>query len=147
MNKLILGYVLLAVVWVGAAWAGPREFGNNHVVLTVTPDQDLGTADTVMLEGSGFIPSMPVVAVQCSTATHGPNTVVCSSMLAAVLSDSNGHIGPVAVPISQTFTGTTGGNDPQTATHTCAPFDDCYLYVISQAKQLRYRTHHLDFAE
>src|SRR5262245_5177388 len=147
MNKLVLLLVLVAVVLAGPAWAGTRDAGNDHVVLDVTPDENLGTTATVMLEGSGFIPSMLVVVLQCSTGNRGPHTVVCPPMLAAVLSDQNGHIGPLAVPISQTFTGTTGTPDPQPATHTCAPTDDCTLYVISQARQLRYRTHHLNFAQ
>jgi hypothetical protein len=151
MNRLSMGCVLLAVVLVGPAWAdAPQDFANAQIVITVSPDENLGSTDTVMVEGSGFVPSVMVDITECSALfgedVHGPTEIICSSLRAAVLSDPSGHFGPVAVPVSRTFEGTTGGHEPQAATHTCEPTGDCVFYVISEASQLRYGYHHLDFA-
>lgn len=150
-SLVVVVAVLLAVPARPASSGPPRDFGNARTILTVDPDEGLPAAAVVTVEGAGFVPSRLVDIVQCSaplgSGAQGPGDVVCSSHLAAVLSDGAGHFGPVTIPVTRTFNGTTGGNDPQPATHTCAPSEDCVVYVISEGNPLRYAYHHLDFAE
>jgi hypothetical protein len=151
----VLMLCLLSVLLVPDARGGaPEDFGNAHVTLAVTPDEGLGATNAVSVSGAGFHPSQVVSIAQCSAllgqGAHGPSEVVCGT-IATILADDSGNFGPVVVTVNRSFSGTTGGSDPQPAVRTCAPTDDCVIYAISGSDSgstngVRYGYHHLNFA-
>jgi hypothetical protein len=144
---VILATAATLVVAGGAVASGPER--GNAATITVAPSDELAPVQTVAVSGARFVSSKDIQIIQCSallgTGARGPQDVVCTAATLTT-ADASGSFGPVSFDVARTFTGTTGGRDPQPATHTCAASEDCVVYAISVSTKLRFAFHHLSFA-
>jgi hypothetical protein len=142
-------FAAATLVIAGGALASGPERGNAQTTITVTPSDGLASTQTVAVSGARFVPSRDIQIIQCSAGlgagAHGPQDVVCTAPTLTT-ADASGSFGPVSFEVARTFSGITGGRDPQPATHTCAASDDCVVYAISVSTKLRFAFHHLSFA-
>ena len=78
--------------------------------ITVNPDTDLPSPAMVDVSGTGFAPGATTNFFQCKTVSG--TVVACAPVGSGTMTDGAGAFGPVAVPVTVTFTPTQGDLTP-----------------------------------
>lgn len=146
-STLLAGTV--SVVVFGFAGA-PANAGRPNPQIVVTPNTGLVDGQVVSVSGSGY-QEQAIAIIECGGADLNHRPVigpVCSDYVVTVQSDADGNFPPVDFTVATTIVGTryVHGNHLESATHDCAPVDDCYIKAYSLTRGVRSGEQGLSFA-